>query len=378
MVKALIAAGLVVVSGAGCKPSLDDGFSIVSAPRVLAVRSELVVANVATMTAPPAPSEAEAKVTEHVTLTALFVDGSGPVTPSPLDWAVCHDRKPLAELGPVNPSCLVAAGAGLAPLGTGSVVMGVIPTDACQQFGSETPQPQAGQPPGRPVDPDPSGGYYLPMRLLDPPNGSITLAETRVQCILASASADLRAAYQQRYHRNANPEIATLGVKGAAAPWVAADASGATNAVGAGKRLALEVSWPSCPTTDVAADGVCGPDETGTSCGTCGPDVGLSPGDCCVDTNCAHARGCAGAERYVRLDPVSGDLVDAREGMAVAWFATGGTFAFDRAGRKGDDVAVTSENTWQAPNVAGPVTMWVVLRDDRGGVGWKQVTLDVR
>jgi hypothetical protein len=231
------------------------------------------------------------------------------------------------------------------------------------------------------VDPDPSGGYYQPTRVLAPgPDGpTVTIAETRIQCTLASFSPDVVAAYQQRYHRNSNPEIAGLGIKGAPAPWVAVDAANAApNQVGVGQRLALEVSWPACPTADAVDDGVCGPDETGTACGTCGADVVVTRGDCCVDTNCAHARGCAGAERYVRLDPASGALVDMREAMAVAWYATGGAFDFDRAGRSGDDLATTSDNTWRAPDAPGTVSLWVVLRDERGGVGWKQYALDVR
>jgi hypothetical protein len=383
MVKTLMASGAVVaVLAAGCKPNLDDTVSIVTTPRVLAVRSELLVTNDGGM-APlsPAAQEAEAKITENIKLTALFVDQSGPVTPSPLDWAFCDERKPLAELGPVNPLCLNVDGDWFTPLGTGSEVTGVIPTDACQQFGPDAPQPRSGQPPGRPVDPDPSGGYYQPTRLLAPGTDGPTIAigETRILCTLASFSPDVVAAYQQRYHRNSNPEVVSLGVKGAPAPWVAAaDANGTPNQVAVSQHLALEVSWPSCPTADAADDGVCGPDETGTTCGTCGLGVGLSRGDCCVDVNCKHARGCAGAERYVRLDPASGALVDRREAMAVAWFATGGAFDFDRAGRSNDDLAATSDNAWHAPDTPGIVTMWVVLRDERGGVGWKQYTLDVR
>jgi hypothetical protein len=378
MVKTFVAAGAVVAMLAGCKPRLDDAVSLVTTPRVLAVRTEVVGANAPGVTA--AAREAEARITESVALKALFVDGSGELTPSSLAWTFCDDRKPLAELGPVNPRCLDVAATGGTPLGTGNAVTGDIPADACQQFGPDAPQPQAGQPQGRPVDPDPSGGYYQPIRLFVPgaDGPTITIGETRVLCTLASFSSDVVAAYRQRYHRNSNPEIASLGLKGAPAPFAAADANGTSNPVGAGQRLELEVSWPDCPVTDTAGDGVCGPEETGTTCGTCGPGIGVTRDDCCVDVNCTHARGCAGAERYVRLDPASGVLVARREAMAVAWFATAGTFTIDRAGRGNDDLTVTSDTTWQAPDAPGSVTMWVVLRDERGGVGWKQVTLDVR
>jgi hypothetical protein len=374
------AAAALAALGGGCKPSLDDVVSIVAAPRVLAVRSELVVAD-ASGTAPAPTTEAEARPTEAVKLRALHVDGGGAVATSSLDWAFCDERKPLAELGPVSPACLAATGDRFAPLGAGDEVTGAMPRDACQQFGPDTPQSKTGEPPGRPVDADGSGGYYQPLRLLDPTGAgeAVTLGMTRVLCTLASSSPDVVAAYQQRYHRNANPEVASLGVVGASAPWVAADgAPGATNAVAVGEHLALEVSWAACPTMDVADDGVCGPDETGTTCGTCGADVTVNRRDCCVDVNCVHARGCAGAERYVVLDRASGTLVDRRESIAVAWYATGGAFDFDRAGRGNDDPATVSDDGWRAPDAPGRVTMWVVLRDERGGVGWKTYALDVR
>jgi hypothetical protein len=375
--------GVVIVAAllaAGCKPHLDDAVSLVTTARVLAVRSELVVTGAAG--AAPAPtSEAEARPMETIQLTALFVDGSGAATPSSLDWAFCGARKPLAELGPVSPSCLAATGDWFTPLGTGGVVSGALPANACQQFGSDAPTAKPGEPSGRRVDADGSGGYYQPIRVLDSATGvpTIAIGETRLLCTLASFSPDVVAAYQQRYHRNANPEVASLGVVGDPAPWVVASgAGGPTNHVGVGARVALEVSWPACPTADVADDGVCGPDEVGTSCGTCGAGVAVTCGDCCLDVNCTHARGCAGAERYVVLDRASGALVDRRESIAVAWYATAGAFDFDRAGRGNDDLATTSDDAWQAPDAPGPVTMWVVLRDERGGVGWKQYVLDVR
>jgi hypothetical protein len=93
--------------------------------------------------------------------------------------------------------------------------------------------------------------------------------------------------------------------------------------------------------------------------------------------DCTHPLGCTGAERYVVFDTQSGGLVDQREGIAVSWFATGGAFDSDATGRAGTDFQVTSDNGWQTPAASGPVTVWVVLRDDRGGVGWQTYPLDV-
>jgi hypothetical protein len=351
-----------------CKPNLDDTVSIVTSPRLLAVRSTVFA------------DEAETPPGGTVQLAALFVDPAGAASAPSIDWAFCTERKPLAELAPVSPLCLQASGNWFTPLGTGAAVSGVVPANACQLFGPDIPPTPPGQPPPRPVDPDLTGGYYQPVRLLAPGSEpSVTVVRTRLVCTLASFSADTVAAFRQRYHRNTNPAVFSLHVKGQATNWSAAsDASGATNPVVAGQRIVLEVSWPTCPTVDTAGDGFCGPDETGTTCSTCGPGIAVVPSDCCIDTNCVHAHGCAGAERYIALDPPSGALVARREAVGVAWFATAGAFDNDRTGRSGDDPATTSDNGWQAPQAPTQVTLWVVLRDERGGVGWQQYAVDVR
>jgi hypothetical protein len=37
----------------------------------------------------------------------------------------------------------------------------------------------------------------------------------------------------------------------------------------------------------------------------------------------------------------------------------------------------TTDNAWTAPKDPAMVTMWVVLRDSRGGVDWRQFTVMV-
>jgi hypothetical protein len=57
--------------------------------------------------------------------------------------------------------------------------------------------------------------------------------------------------------------------------------------------------------------------------------------------------------------------------MRVSWFASAGTFEHDRSGRpEADAGSPFSDNAWTAPSEAGDVRLWVVLRDDRGGVGY--------
>jgi hypothetical protein len=81
---------------------------------------------------------------------------------------------------------------------------------------------------------------------------------------------------------------------------------------------------------------------------------------------------------YVYFDPITRKLRDRREAMRVSWFASAGEFEHDRTGRSEVDADdAESENVWVAPDAEGDVRVWVVLRDDRGGVGWGSYTLRV-
>jgi hypothetical protein len=343
-----LTAAFAVIAPA-CKPDLDQTVSIVAEPLVLAVRSD-----------PP-----EALPREKVTYTALYVDGSGPVAKPAIDWAFCDARKPLAELGPTNTECLAPKGDWFEPLGRGSQVSGSVPSDACKNFGPDVPVPVMGQPPGRPVDPDSTGGYFQPLRVVAPGvdgADAITLAETRLSCGLADAPPEVAVDFGHRYHVNGNPSVDALSVvTGASVGAPLRRVGGAANPVTAGAHLTLRVAWARCPTTDACGDGVCGPDETSTGC----------PADCVTP------RACTGAERFVAFDAETQALVDERESIGVAWFATGGFFDADRTGRGSADSVTTSDNGWTAPMAAGAVHLWVVLRDDRGGIGWAEYGLEV-
>jgi hypothetical protein len=332
----------------------------VLAPEVVAVRSD----------------PAEAVPGKPVQYTALYIGPQGPIETGAVDWAFCNERKPLAELEPVSPLCLEATGSWLVELGVGGTIAGTVPAMACSQFGPSVPQPQPNQPPGRPVDPDFTGGYYQPVRVLaaGAHGDIITSAETRIACGSASVSPDVVAEFAQRYHVNGNPKIASFGPKGGA-PWIDATQpgnAGMTNAVAAGSRFTLEVTWPTCPQVDACGDGYCGPDETPMSCASCDASIALCPQDC------APLAQCGGAERYVVLDQETQTLGDAREGIGVAWFTTDGSFDVDQTGRQGTDPATFSDNGWTAPSHAGVVTMWVVLRDDRGGNVWGEYVLQIQ
>jgi len=339
---AWVSVGAVVVA---CAPSLNDTVSLVTAPRILAVQS--------------IPAEAPPK--GKLNLTALVVDENGPIAADAIHWDFCTARNPLANLGPVNPACQEDGNSALVPIGVGPKAAGDIPDIACRQYGPEVPEPKANETPGRPVDPDTTGGYYQPVSVFAPSSSGqlVGIFLARLSCGVSGASPTQSADYNSRYRINENPQVTSLTASGKPLDL---DTTGKTNAVAAGQKLQLQVAWPVCPVVDVCGDGVCGPDETKTEC----------PKDC------TNPQGCAGAERYVNFDLSSATVVDEREGIHVSWFATGGSFDLDRTGTDGSDTDTNSTNGWQPPSQSGPLHMWVVLHDDRGGVGWAGYALNVQ
>lgn len=81
-------------------------------------------------------------------------------------------------------------------------------------------------------------------------------------------------------------------------------------------------------------------------------------------------------ETYLYYDPLSQRLVERREAMQVSWFATAGTLASDASAAGEDDDATHVSTTWRTP-AAGPVWLWFVLRDSRGGVATAHVPVMV-
>ncbi len=324
-VSRLVALSLCIL--AACKPDLVESAPQVTEPRLLALRSE----------------PAEAAPGQAVSLTALYADGSGALTDAPLDWALCVDRKPLAELGPVSPRCLAPSSDILIALGVGVAASGTMPKDACRNFGPERPDPKPGEPAGRPVDPDQSGGFYQPLRVRAhlATGDTYTVFGVRIACSLSGATQEQRAQFETSYVRNTNPSVASFvrvaaGHDDALPPLSAAGAEGLT--VQAGATMTLRAAWAPC-----AGIGVC-----------------------------------TGSEQYVAFDTASRALVSRRESIAVAWLATAGAFAEPSTGRSEAEGAVaSSDNVFTAPSVPGDITLWAVLRDDRGGVGWETYRVHV-
>lgn len=298
----------------GCRPDIDDDASRIDRARVLAVRSD-----------PP-----EAKPNEKVSLTALYTDGSRVVTNAPLGWSFCNARRALAEPGPIDPGCL--AGTTATRIGGGGAVPATLSRDACRAFGPDRPFAKPGEPAGRPADPDPTGGFFQPGIVvgagIDPAK-----FEVRVRCSLPSVPPEVSLAFEQRYRTNTNPEIAAVVRIGPNGDAPIGDELRASP----GESIRLRVSWP----------------------------------------HCTSAAPCGGAEPYVSFDPASRKLVDRREALVVSWLTTAGTFVAPRTGRDEPDFETSTDDTFVAPNEAATGTIFVVLRDARGGVGFRAITLRV-
>jgi hypothetical protein len=318
-----------------CVPDVSVDLSQIDEPQVLAVHSV----------------PAEAAPGDRVAFEALFVDASGPLSPAALEWAFCTARVPLAELGPVARVCLEPDGSKLAPIASGAQrVAGVVPDDACRLFGPDPPPAEAGEPTGRPVDPDVSGGYYQPTRVRALATDDLAFHGVRLTCGLAGADQAQTAEYRTRYQANVEPRIELVDVD-----------SSSPIAIAAGDDVQLRVAWAACPEAPSCGDGWCTLDETAATCAE----------------ECVDATGCPGAEAYLRFDPIALELDTRREAISIAWFASAGSFEVARTGRSAGEIEHDSENTWTAPDEPGRVHAWVVVRDDRGGASWISFAFDV-
>jgi len=296
----------------GCKPDLGSPASLVTGPRILAVRG-----------VPP-----EAAPGGMVSYDALAVDVTGTVTAPDLGWAQCLQPAPPALGNDVSDACLdIADDAGPAPSYSAA-----LPSSACSVFGPQTPPVMKGHSPTRPADPDSTGGYYQPVRAVWQSTGIVVFALERITCRLANAPTTIATQYATDYTANQNPVLADLvvGTDGGATVLYAPGQPAATGAVRAGAKVVVQA--------DFSAES---------------------------------------AETFLVWDVVSQTLLQQRESLRVSWFATAGAFEHEVTGRTSDDPTTFTQDAWTAPTAPGPVHLWAVLRDDRGGVDFASAEIDV-
>jgi hypothetical protein len=314
----LVTSALALGAGA-CKPDLGAPPSLVVGPRILAIRA-----------APP-----DALPGTAVGYDALVVDAGGRVTAPSLGWALCLEPHPPAESNIVSSACLDPPDDATGTTFTAPISAG--DDDACSLFGPITPNPKPGQPATRPADADVTGGYYQPVRLTwyeDDGSQELAFSLERIICRLANAGSEVAGEFAMDYVPNVNPTLAgvTLDPDGAATPLFTAGqtAPPAPATVAAGQSVALQATWP---------DGT--------------------------------------AEPFLVYDVASRALVTQTESLRVGWFVTGGELQFDATGRSELEAETFTRNNWIAPAAPGPVHLWTVLRDSRGGVDFAEAEIDV-
>ena len=285
-----------------CRPDLGDSDSQIAGLRILAVRGE--------------PPEAPPGTTS--VYSVLAATPTGPVAMPLASWAFCATPKLLTENGAVSAEC---RGSGVRAIAGGASVSAAMPIDACSLFGPDVTSADL-----RPRDPDVTGGFYQPVRVIVLAGAAQAEAFglQRIKCNLANASAAVVTDFTKRYIPNTNPALVDVTAIVDGAP-VALDALPANGAV------TFRATW------------------TATS-----------------------------AESYVVYDLGSQSIVDRRESLRISWFSAEGTFENDRTGRDETETETFSDNPWTAPSNATTTPLFVVLRDARGGVSWATYTLRTR
>jgi hypothetical protein len=321
---------LIAIAGLGCAPSLDAELSLVSEPRILALRAE----------------PAEAKEGQTVTLSALVADPEARELPA--DFGLCVARKNLTELGPIAPECLYPeAGDARVSLGSGTSIPATVSKDACRLFGPLRPDPKPGEPAGRAADADTTGGYHQPVVAYLEPSAPV-LGAIRLNCGLVQADREKVEAYNLRWTPNTNPTLQALYIQ-VGQGWQSLESDAETPfVVTSGTTYPLKLEWPECAPRSESE----------------------SP-----EAFTQKSAPCSGEESYLYFAPETQSFQERTESMSAAWYATHGTF---RTRRSIPTSAFTSENQWTAPSSSGAVSLWLVLRDGRGGVGWGRYSFQVR
>jgi hypothetical protein len=296
----------------GCIPDIGPPASRLVQPRVLAVRGD--------------PAEISPGASTNLT---LYVAGRESEVSAEIsaalanaEWALCSAAKPPVDNNFVSDRCLNDETAVTPIAARGAQVEVQISARACALFGPETPPVLPAEPPGRPRDPDETGGYYQPVRVRVPALGLTALAGVRILCSLPYATPDIAAAYRLQYLPNRNPEVAELRVfeQGSARSF---------DAISAGAILSMAL----LPTS-------------------------------------------GSAETFLRFDPAQQLLQTQTEQLRVSWFAGPGSFTLPTTTT--DATSPEIRNDWTAPAAAGPALIWAVLRDSRGGVAIISQPVQVR
>lgn len=305
--RAAISMTALVGVALGCAPDLTVHASRITAPRVIAVVAD-----------PP-----EARPGRAVTFTAVIAGASG--RDVGVTWRACAAPRATSESVTVSSRCLSDDAGALTALGEGVTTMTAVPSSACMTVGPQVPPAGDDGARVRAPDADITGGWQLSVRL-DLRAGADTetlFARYRVRCQPPDVPGATAVGYALRYRENVNPALAGVYV--------------ATN--GTTRELARASDQNDAPRTAIGSS----------------RDVGL-----------LAIWGAEASERYVRVDPVTRGLDERAESLEVVWFTDGGWFERDRTAPDGSGTA--SVNVLHLDASVSEARVWVVLRDERGGV----------
>jgi hypothetical protein len=119
------------------------------------------------------------------------------------------------------------------------------------------------------------------------------------------------------------------------------------------------------------SDGDC--DDPGARCDATAPGSGGAPGQCSYEMTAGEQPLCArprnDAVQIYKQCQLTGQRDQFFEDLSFQWYATGGVFKNSDGSGLGSNGNVTSDRVSFTPP-PGPFTLWVIVRDGRGGEDW--------
>jgi len=300
--------------------------------RILAARAEVKGSSV---------SLADADTGDTVVLSALVANPQG-LAPLQVAWKACFPVPGQAVPPCLDPAylrdpALLETAPGLVDLGEGLSIEVPVPAELGSVLADLVARAQS--------QPAYACTLYadVPVLVVATAGASRRMAVKRVRLTPYRELAGTP--LQDAYVPNLNPALA--GVR--ASPSSAADCVGGTPVV------------RSCA-SDADCGGVACLPAAGAGTGACDDPL---PGDevklCAVPT--------AGSAQSTFECNADGSRIQADEGLAYQWYTTAGTFGSrDPSAGAGSGNQTGDRATFFPP--AGPVTLWVIVRDGRDGVGW--------
>jgi hypothetical protein len=204
--------------------------------------------------------------------------------------------------------------------------------------------------------------YHLATSGLGLGNGSWVSAVLRLQAGSETLLAQKRVVLNARDLSAWNPELATFG-------WQVCTSEPAPGCVPLAPRTANRN--PEITAIEVARSA-----SAEAPFAPAGSSLTLAPGEI-IRLRPVLAPGAE--ERYQTVESaLQGNhlvVVERSEEPIASWFATAGKLGDEQTTRQ---LTKTLDNTFTAPVEAGPISLYIVVRDQRGGVGWAALTVLVQ